>query len=305
MPSQPDLLFGKLAVLNRMVTQERIDECIRLQEANRRLGLDLSVGEILVRKGYLTQAQADTVARAQQYLVARREDLRFGALAVRNGFVSRDRIAECLRRQEELFKKNEPFPRIGQVLVEERFVTPQQVRALLAAQARLNSGAEDGPAPPAAAAVAVPAAAPGPVAARAAAARPPLERGLAVAGLTVALRAAEVPDVHVLDVAGALEGPALPALAAYGERLIEAGRCRLVLNCRGVASIAADAAGTLAGLARRARAAGGDLCLAALPTRVRQALAPGGLTRLVRVYDLERGAIASCAPAATRSSPTP
>ena len=154
MASPSEMLFGKLAVMNKMVTPLQVEECIQLQEMFAKTGMELSLGEICIKKKYLVQAQVDQVLKAQQYLEMRKEDVRFGEIAVSNGFVSHGQVAECLQLQETVFKKGQDPVRIGQVLLEKAYLNQQQVIACLKAQARMAenqtrvNAATPAPAPP-------------------------------------------------------------------------------------------------------------------------------------------------------------
>ncbi|MBI5365426.1 MAG: anti-sigma factor antagonist [Planctomycetes bacterium] len=330
MPSQPDLLFGKLAVMNRMVVQEKVDECIRIQEVNRQMGLELSLGEILIRKNYLTKEQVDTVARAQQYLEARKEDMRFGELAMRNGFVTKERIGEALAIQEATFKQNKPFPRIGQVLLDKNYITRQQISAILSAQLRLKSaegtmggegavegapamGPSDGASPieapresalvkeseraaaawrPKAKTAAVPAAD---------LMKVEVERTMKAEGLTVNLRTVKLeasernPEkvIQVLDVIGSLDGRTFPYFEEFCTKLMTAGFYNLVINCDSLTYISSAGMGVFLGLAQRSRDNRGDMCLTTMPERIKQIVNLLGLPKMIRIYDIERGALGS------------
>jgi uncharacterized CHY-type Zn-finger protein len=63
-----DLLLGKLAVRERLCSQEQIDECLRVQA----MGRDTApLGDILLFKGYLNEAQIkDLLARQQKKVLA-------------------------------------------------------------------------------------------------------------------------------------------------------------------------------------------------------------------------------------------
>ncbi|GEM_PF-420460 len=131
------MLFGKLAVMNKMVSSQQVDECIGLQEMFQKTSVEMTLGEILIKKKYMTQAQVDQIVKAQHYLEVRKEDIRFGEIAVANGFTSQGQIHECLQLQEAVFKRNQDPPRIGQVLLEKQYMSQQQVVACLKAQARM------------------------------------------------------------------------------------------------------------------------------------------------------------------------
>lgn len=166
MPSPSELLFGKLAVMNKMVSPQQVDECIQLQEMFQKTSVEMTLGEILVKKKYMTQPQVEQIVKAQHYLEVRKEDLRFGEIAVANGFTSQGQVHEVLQLQEAVFKKGQDPPRIGQILIEKQYLTQQQVIACLKAQARMaETQAQQQAAAAAAAAAAPPAPAPptGPV----------------------------------------------------------------------------------------------------------------------------------------------
>lgn len=67
MQRSEDLLLGKLAVRERICTQEQIDECLRLQALSRDVA---PLGDVLIFKGYLTPAQLkDLLARQHKKLM--------------------------------------------------------------------------------------------------------------------------------------------------------------------------------------------------------------------------------------------
>ncbi|MBI3271805.1 MAG: anti-sigma factor antagonist [Planctomycetes bacterium] len=138
MPSQSDLLFGKLVVMNRYATQAQVEECVQLQDRYRADGVDLGLGEILVKKKLMSQDQVISLLRAQRYLEVRSLDIKFGELALRNGMLTQDKLNDCLSEQERHFKAGREFPRIGQLLLDRKYMSVQQVNAILKTQSRLK-----------------------------------------------------------------------------------------------------------------------------------------------------------------------
>lgn len=57
-PTQSDLLFGKIAVKNRIASESQIKECIKLLEVN---GSGIDLGRVLLKKGYISQAQFQAI----------------------------------------------------------------------------------------------------------------------------------------------------------------------------------------------------------------------------------------------------
>jgi N-acetylglucosaminyldiphosphoundecaprenol N-acetyl-beta-D-mannosaminyltransferase len=123
-----------------------------------------------------------------------------------------------------------------------------------------------------------------------------------------------VGDKAVLTVKGRLDVNSQPVFAARAdESIAELGRRgappHLIVNLEGVAFLDSSALGTLVGLAKRARDAGGDLWLAAVPAPLTRILA---LTRLDRFFETVptveaalRGTAARVAPARPTGEPPP
>jgi len=57
--SQDDILFGKIAIKNRIVTEAQVRECIAILEKN---GAGVDLGRVLVKKGYLSATQYQAIA---------------------------------------------------------------------------------------------------------------------------------------------------------------------------------------------------------------------------------------------------
>ena len=153
MSSQADLLFGKLAVMNKFVTQPMVDECVALQEQYAGEGTQASLGDIMVKQGYLKPNQLTGVLRAQQYMSLRSEDMRFGQIAVANKFSTQETINAALEQQAADFKAGRKVVRVGKIVLDSGLMTPQQVNACLKAQDRIKVQAAQ-PAPSASAAAA-------------------------------------------------------------------------------------------------------------------------------------------------------
>lgn len=184
MSTQSDLLFAKLAVLNRFVSQERVDEGLKVLDSAAALGLPLTVAEVLVKKQYMTEDQAASITRLRDYLQVRKEDVRLGELAAAARMVSEAQISECLSVQEGIFKRKQPYPRLGDLLLERHLLTPEALTALRKEQERLQAAIDRrGGAPPARAAAA---------AAGGAGAKP-----AAAAAANPAAGAAEIPTAEV------------------------------------------------------------------------------------------------------------
>jgi DNA-directed RNA polymerase subunit RPC12/RpoP len=134
-PSNEDLLFGKIALAQKFCTPAQIDECSRMQALEPE---PPPLGELLLYKGYLTPQQHARVLEIQKQnlgaidpvLKKRREAILFGKLAVREKLVTEDQANECLRLQA----KEGESRSLGEILIARRYLTAQQVKDLLAKQ---------------------------------------------------------------------------------------------------------------------------------------------------------------------------
>ena len=64
-----DKVFSKIALVNKMVSREQIEECATLQRSQMS---GLEIGKVMVKRGYLTDKQYRAVRKAQQAHLARR-----------------------------------------------------------------------------------------------------------------------------------------------------------------------------------------------------------------------------------------
>src|SRR2546426_10283502 len=110
MPSDPDLLFGKISIELNFCTDAQVEKCVAIQASSNR---GLALGRHLVDEGFLTEDQHAKVLEVQRRRMLRKdpvsqsskEDALFGRLAVREGLVTREQMNECLRLQGQPCEK--------------------------------------------------------------------------------------------------------------------------------------------------------------------------------------------------------
>lgn len=128
-------LLGQIALNEGYLTPEKLDECLKLQEAAdppRRLGA------ILLEKGYLTAEQLKSVLDIQRLKLdaisadPERGGL-FGQIALRLGFVTQLQLDECLREQQALSQGGSPVL-LGQLLLRKNYLTTDQFLEILRKQ---------------------------------------------------------------------------------------------------------------------------------------------------------------------------
>lgn len=135
MPSDTDLLFGKIALGQGFCTQAQVDECVQMQTVGE---TDAAVGELLLFKGFITSEQHAKVLEIQKQNLQAREAATpaqseaglFGKLALREGLLSEDEVNDCLREQARDGEKRT----LGEIMVARGHLTAAQVKDLLEKQ---------------------------------------------------------------------------------------------------------------------------------------------------------------------------
>ncbi len=145
MDTHDEILFGRIAVLSKFVTQEQIDECIMQQEERIRTNPEdhLHLGTILVEKKYLTerekrailQVQKENLQKRDSGSTARRQERIFGYLVMRLGYCDEQQVYECVREQARLARFN-LFFKLGEVFVSKVYLQHDQVEEILALQGK-------------------------------------------------------------------------------------------------------------------------------------------------------------------------
>ncbi|MBI3268538.1 MAG: protein kinase [Planctomycetes bacterium] len=109
-----NILFGKIAVSTKFITEEQLDECLLAQrELETRGGAAPRLGEILEQKGYLTRQQIRSLLETMHSMQRRL----FGEIAITFHFVTLEQVQTALEIQRYLKNSQDTVPLFGQALV--------------------------------------------------------------------------------------------------------------------------------------------------------------------------------------------
>ena len=143
MATNDEILFGRIAVLSKFVTQEQVDESIEVQEKMRADNEPEvpHLGTILVNNGHLSerekrailQVQKENLQRREAGTNARRQERIFGYLVMKLGYCTEQQVFECVREQAKLMRLNLIF-KLGEVFVSKKYLSHEQVQEVLALQ---------------------------------------------------------------------------------------------------------------------------------------------------------------------------
>jgi len=137
MGADQDLLFGRLAVNRKYCTQDQLDKCLILQANSRDR---VPIGQILRSEGYISEEQHSQILAVQRRNLSAvdpvskvsRASLLIGRLAVRDKLMSEQDVNACLQLQAREGEKRT----IGEIMVDEGYIGPRQLKALLAQQSK-------------------------------------------------------------------------------------------------------------------------------------------------------------------------
>jgi serine/threonine protein kinase len=158
--SRGDLLIGKIALREGLLTREQLYDCILAQERNP----SKSLGGIMISRGYLRNEDLDRLLDLQKRAfdntvegqAPNRTSVLLGKLLVDRGLATEYQINECLRLQARMAEVGiKPVPQLGEVLTRRGYLDKGAVETALQLQnlqlytcPECGAPIEIGPAPP-------------------------------------------------------------------------------------------------------------------------------------------------------------
>lgn len=141
---ESDLILARIAVELGLVTQAQVETCLReaTAEPEPAASTHWPLGDLLVRRGFLSEEGRVKVERTHAERLAgaaRREEVLFGRISVLKKYASPAEVNECLELQKRMTENRgsgDPMtaPRIGELMIERGYLTPDQVKEVLREQ---------------------------------------------------------------------------------------------------------------------------------------------------------------------------
>ncbi len=134
-----DLLIGKIALREGLITREQLYDCILAQERNP----SKSLGSIMVSRGYLRNEDLDRLLdlqkRAFESIVeghsSNRASALLGKLLVERELATEYQVNECLRLQARMAEVGiRPVPQLGEILTRRGYLNKEAVETALQLQ---------------------------------------------------------------------------------------------------------------------------------------------------------------------------
>jgi serine/threonine protein kinase/DNA-directed RNA polymerase subunit RPC12/RpoP len=136
-----DLLLGKIAVREGLITREQLFDCLQAQERNP----SRSIGSIMVSRGYLRQEDVDRLVEVQKSEFesaspaadggAPRRSVLLGRLLLERGLATDYQVNEALRLQGRMAELGiVPVPTLGEVLLRRGYLSREALETALQLQ---------------------------------------------------------------------------------------------------------------------------------------------------------------------------
>ncbi|MBI2933195.1 MAG: protein kinase, partial [Planctomycetes bacterium] len=135
MGGKGDLLIGRIALREGLVSREQLYDCLTAQERNPAK----SLGSIMVSRGYLKNEDVERLLQLQRDAIenvnGRPEGARgalLGKILIEKGLATEYQVNECLRLQARLADLGiAPLPPLGEILVKRRYLKKDAVETAL------------------------------------------------------------------------------------------------------------------------------------------------------------------------------
>src|SRR5258708_3166189 len=122
-----DLLLGKIALREGLITREQLFDCLQAQERNP----SKSIGSIMAARGYLRNEDVDRLVEIQKKAFSsgpegtapqNRRSILLGKILVDRGLATEYQVNECLRLQGRMSELGiNPVPQLGEVLLRRNY----------------------------------------------------------------------------------------------------------------------------------------------------------------------------------------
>jgi hypothetical protein len=138
MPSRTDLLLGQIALEKGFISQDQLDECLRLQEKQPQWK---QLGMILLDRQFISEEDLDIALEIQRKSLEKNidntelklKDVLFGRIVVSNRLATQGQVNECLREQERIERMG-MFLRLGEIMVRKGYILEDNMNQILSYQ---------------------------------------------------------------------------------------------------------------------------------------------------------------------------
>jgi hypothetical protein len=122
-----DKRFGRIAIKNKLLTIDQVKDALRKQDyIYKKSNYIIMIGDLLVDSGALKERYRDAILKRQNRLISDIKSKSFGFIAKKKGYISQEQLDNALKVQSEQYKKDRSVVFLGDVLVNQGFLTSEQ-----------------------------------------------------------------------------------------------------------------------------------------------------------------------------------
>lgn len=276
MPTQEDAVFARIAVHNKLLSQEKINACIKAVEKAAADGNNTPLSDVVMHNKLLSQEQVNAVSWAVQYALTKSRDKVHAQILQEKKLATAAHVKAALEAQQQLFKQKKQSISILDILVRKALLKREK-----AAEVMSEAGKRTG------------AAAGGPVSAVGEAQEKADVRVERAGSCKVAIREISLPTgrkTSCLGVAGALDADSFAGLQKIMAEILrnttDAGKY-IILNLEGVDYMSSSGVGVILSANKDISAKGGSLMLANVKDEVKDIMALVGLDAVLGFYTMD------------------
>ncbi len=276
MPTQEDLVFARITVHNKLLSQEKIDACMKTVEKAASDGNNVPLSEAVLHNELLSQEQVNAVSWAVQYALTKGRDKIHAKILQEKKLTTMAQINAALEAQQRFFKQEKQVVSILDLLVNEGIIKREKAAEVMREAEKQegitsddliskvkNASVKDG------------------------------VRVERAGSCKVAIREISLPtgrQTSCLGVAGALDADSVAGLQRIIGEIIrkpaDAGKY-IILNLEGVDYMSSSGVGVILSANRDLSAKGGALMLADVKEEVEDIMALVGLDSALGFYTMD------------------
>ena len=135
------LVIGELAVRDRLISRDQLDDVVEIQQKG---GFNQPLGSLMLERKLLTKTQLDSLLQRQKQVLQEYEKTLsvsglFGRIAIEIGLISEKTLAEAIRRQLTLDFEGK-HTKIGQILLSMKAILPEDFWEVIHSQGAFRCG---------------------------------------------------------------------------------------------------------------------------------------------------------------------
>jgi hypothetical protein len=135
------LVIGELAVREKLISRDQLDDIVDVQEKSK---YSQPLGSLMLEKKLLSKQQLDSLLRRQREVLSEYEKTMavsglFGRIAIEKGYITEHELASAIREQLALDGEGKRL-KIGQILIRMKAMTLIQFWEIIHAQGLFRCG---------------------------------------------------------------------------------------------------------------------------------------------------------------------